>query len=119
MRLTFFCTRAIRLPPTMVRMVIAQSAGIQSAWTGARTMVKTRAKAMMAAAFVPTDIKAVTGEGAPSYTSGVHAWKGTAETLNAKPTVSRPMPIKSRVELPECARRKLETAANCVWPVAP
>ena len=24
--------------------------------------------------------------GAPSYTSGVHMWKGTAETLKAKPT---------------------------------
>ena len=24
--------------------------------------------------------------GAPSYTSGVHIWKGTAETLNARPT---------------------------------
>ena len=24
--------------------------------------------------------------GAPSYTSGVHIWNGTAETLNARPT---------------------------------
>ena len=24
--------------------------------------------------------------GAPSYTSGVHIWKGTADTLNARPT---------------------------------
>ena len=37
--------------------------------------------------------KAVTGVGAPSYTSGVHIWNGTAEILNARPaeTNTRPM----------------------------
>src|SRR5215218_1697594 len=29
--------------------------------------------------------KAVTGVGAPSYTSGVHIWNGTADTLKQKP----------------------------------
>ena len=45
-----------------------------------------------AAALVPTDMKAVTGIGAPWYTSGVHMWKGAAETLNAKPTPMSRMP---------------------------
>ena len=35
------------------------------------------------AAFEPTERKATTGVGEPSYTSGVHWWKGTAEILKA------------------------------------
>ena len=35
------------------------------------------------AVFEPTDKKATTGVGDPSYTSGVHWWKGTAAILNA------------------------------------
>ena len=35
------------------------------------------------AVFDPTDKKATTGVGDPSYTSGVHWWKGTAAILNA------------------------------------
>ena len=31
-------------------------------------------------------MNAVTGVGAPWYTSGVHMWNGTAATLNANPT---------------------------------
>ena len=30
-------------------------------------------------------MNAVTGVGAPWYTSGVHTWNGTAATLNAEP----------------------------------
>ena len=40
-------------------------------------------------------MNAVTGVGAPSYTSGAHMWNGTADTLNPKPTSSRAMPIPS------------------------
>jgi len=35
------------------------------------------------AVFEPTDKKATTGVGDPSYTSGVHWWNGTAAILNA------------------------------------
>ena len=38
------------------------------------------------AIFGTTEKKLVTDVGAPSYTSGVHMWKGTAETLKANPT---------------------------------
>ena len=37
--------------------------------------------------------KAVTGVGAPSYTSGVHIWNGAAETLNANPDSRNTTPI--------------------------
>ena len=36
--------------------------------------------------------KLVTEVGEPSYTSGVHIWKGTAEILNAKPTKINTIP---------------------------
>src|SRR6266566_1593170 len=84
-RLTLLCTSASMLPPMMVRIVIVRTTGSQSGLTGNRTTSKTRAKATIAAALVATDIKPVTGAGAPSYTSGVHAWNGIAETLKAKP----------------------------------
>ena len=39
--------------------------------------------------------RAVTGVGAPSYTSGVHTWNGAAETLNARPIMSNPIPTNN------------------------
>ena len=38
----------------------------------------------------------VMGVGAPWYTSGVHAWNGTAPTLNSRPTSSSTEPTRSR-----------------------
>src|ERR1700734_2443511 len=46
----------------------------------------TRNNTANAAAFGAVDIKPTIGAGAPSYTSGVHTWKGAAATLNPKPT---------------------------------
>ncbi len=40
-------------------------------------------------------MKAVTGVGAPSYTSGVHMWNGTADSLKARPATTNTMPITS------------------------
>ena len=54
-----------------------------------------RASATNAAAFVATAINAVTGVGAPSYTSGVHWWKGAIEVLNARPVAMRATPMSS------------------------
>ena len=56
---------------------------------------KTRTIIAKAAALVPTDMNAVTGMGAPWYTSGVHMWNGAADTLKAKPTPIRTMPSTS------------------------
>ena len=49
---------------------------------------QTRRNAANAAAFTAAAMNAVTGVGAPSYTSGVHMWNGTAATLKQKPTSS-------------------------------
>lgn len=51
-----------------------------------------RANTANAAVFTVADMKAVTGSGAPSYTSGVQRWNGAAATLNASPTSSRATP---------------------------
>ena len=40
------------------------------------------------AAFDPTEMNAVIGVGAPSYTSGAHAWNGTAAILKPIPATS-------------------------------
>ena len=55
---------------------------------GKATKISVRISATKPAAFDATDRNAVTGVGAPSYVSGAHVWNGTAETLNAKPTMT-------------------------------
>ena len=61
--------------------------------------MKTRSIAAKPPTLAPTDMKAVTLVGAPSYTSGVHIWKGTAATLKANPTIRKATPA-SPIEPP-------------------
>ena len=65
---------------------------------GANTIVRT--KSDIAATFAAAAKKAVTGVGEPSYTSGVHMWNGTAETLKARPAMTKTMPKR----MPKTAR---------------
>ena len=51
-----------------------------------------RVKTASAATFGAEAKKAVTGVGAPSYTSGVHMWNGTAETLKQRPASRKTRP---------------------------
>src|SRR5439155_21796927 len=51
----------------------------------AGTVAKMRSSKAKAAAFGPAEKRAVTGVGAPSYTSGVHTWNGAAATLKPSP----------------------------------
>src|ERR687898_3486132 len=89
-RFRFDCATPTTVPTIMVRMASAQMTGVQSARSGSSAERNTRANAAKAAAFTPVDMKPVTTVGAPSYASGVHMWNGTAETLKANPTASRP-----------------------------
>src|ERR1700685_3450985 len=59
-------------------------------------------------------MKAVTGSGAPSYTSGVQAWNGTRLSLNARPTRNSPAPTASTGVTGAVA-----STANATEPVAP
>ena len=62
-------------------------------------------------------ISATTGAGAPSYTSGVHTWKGTEATLKPSPTNISAMPAYAGVGAPECSAAAM--AYTLVEPVAP
>src|SRR5437764_13601100 len=48
-----------------------------------------------AATLVHAAMKAVTGVGAPWYTSGVQEWNGIADTLNSRPTATIVTPTSS------------------------
>ena len=55
-------------------------------------MNATRTRTAIAAIFGAEAKKVVTGVGAPSYTSGVHIWNGTAEILKARPASTNTRP---------------------------
>ena len=48
-----------------------------------------------AAALVATAMNAVTGVGAPSYTSGVHWWNGATDALKARPASTSASPVRN------------------------
>ncbi len=62
-------------------------------------------------------IKAVTGAGAPSYTSGVHMWKGTTPSLKPTPTITSPNPVRSRRGSSCTSARKEAIPAKAMEPV--
>ncbi|OPZ76544.1 MAG: hypothetical protein BWY77_01878 [bacterium ADurb.Bin431] len=80
----------------MVTTESVQKIMVQSGLSDANAERNTRRKAEKAAALTPTDMKAVTEVGAPSYTSGVHMWKGTSATLKPNPTRSSPIAASTR-----------------------
>jgi hypothetical protein len=82
------------LPTTIEIAASTASAGCHSLACGARATSKKRMKTAKAAALVATAMKLVIGEGAPSYTSGVHWWKGAIEVLKARPTAAMPIPTR-------------------------
>ena len=71
-RFVFVCARATMLPPVMVKAARMARTALQSTPSGPSAPTSSRRIAAKAAAFGPTDMKAVAGVGAPSYASGVH-----------------------------------------------
>src|ERR1700761_3519238 len=84
-RLTFCWRSAARFPMVMERTATIQSTGDKTARMVGNISYTTRSRNAKAAALGAVDIKATTGEGAPSYTSGVQTWKGAADTLKPRP----------------------------------
>ncbi|OIQ65965.1 hypothetical protein GALL_524720 [mine drainage metagenome] len=70
----------------------------QAPTSEAKDVPITRSTSDIAATFGAVAKNTVTGVGAPSYTSGVHMWNGTADTLNASPTSTNTMPTTSPAE---------------------
>src|SRR6516165_2224593 len=86
---------AAMLPTARVSAASAHTAGRQSSRYVGNASVNTRIRAAKPAALVADDMNAVTGVGAPWYTSGVHMWNGTAATLKPNPTIKKAMPATS------------------------
>ena len=85
MRLMSVWAIASTQPTTIESAASTQITGCQSHVSGWNATISTRINATKAATFVAADMNAVTGVGAPWYTSGVHMWNGAADTLNPKP----------------------------------
>src|SRR5687767_2330011 len=89
--------RAATLPTVMVRAETPISTAGKSTATAccqapgplARPWKKKRAMTAKPAALGATERKAVTGVGAPWYTSGHQKWKGTTAVLKPKPARTR------------------------------
>src|SRR6188508_3155230 len=79
------CARAPRLPQASEIAASTATAIVHTSDCSGNAVTRTRSITTSAAVFVAADMKAVTDVGAPWYTSGVHMWKGAAETLNASP----------------------------------
>ena len=66
MRLRLVCATPTTVPTIIVAAAITHSTGAQSRLIGSSADRNTRAKAAIAAAFTPVDMKPVTTGGAPS-----------------------------------------------------
>ena len=109
------CASAPRLPTSIESAASTQSgARIAAARSAGSAAYAKRASTASVPALVTTDMNAVIGSGAPSYTSGVQAWNGTRLSLNARPTRNSPAPSASSGVTGAAA-----SAANATEPVAP
>src|SRR5262249_60875136 len=86
MRRTFRCTTPAATPSSIDSADNPHTTGAHCGCNPPKADMNTRTNAANAAALTPADMNAVTVGGAAWYASGVHMWKGTAETLNANPT---------------------------------
>src|SRR4051812_36913953 len=71
------------------------------------------------AALGPTDMKPVTGVGAPSYTSGVQMWKGATATLKHKAINIKAAESSTRLSCSSEERNDSAIVSRFVLPVAP
>src|SRR3989304_2488156 len=116
MRLMLDWAMAAKLPTIIVSAETMAASPAHWVARPGKAVTNTRRSAANPAAFAPTDMNAVTTEGAPSYTSGVHMWKGTAATLKLRPTRMSAAPARSSALLGCAAAR---TCARLVEPLPP
>ena len=83
--------------------------------------ISTRMARPTAATLGAPAMNAVTGEGEPSYTSGVHMWNGTADILKARPATmnTRPTSAPSGSGAPVPACHSVARRSNSIVPVKP
>src|SRR6478735_3858788 len=103
-------------PITIDAPAITPTTGCQVQLIGSNATWQTRSIAAKAATLVQDAMKAVTGVGAPWYTSGVQRWNGPTEALNSSPTSTSARPPISSTSLLSPALDWLAIAANLVDP---
>jgi hypothetical protein len=96
------CAIAARLPIAMESTDRMMSMSCHPLWncgvspeSGCRAFTSSRIAIANAASLGPVEMNSVTAEGAPWYTSGIHMWKGTTPTLNARPETTNTSPKAS------------------------
>src|SRR3989304_5775670 len=113
------CTRASRLPSVIVATAIAVRTTTHVALVGAAKASRKRSSTANPATLEAVEMYAVAGVGAPSYTSGVQKWNGTAEILKANPTKTRiAAPPTNKIDAPPW-RPWSASRHRFVWPVGP
>ena len=118
MRTMFVWRSASTLPIVMVSAASTHTSGPYTRSAVGNATKITRISATNPAAFDDTDKNAVTGVGAPSYVSGAQVWNGTADTLKAKPEITKAMAITCRpISLPDAMETPMST--SLVEPAVP
>src|SRR5437867_13413653 len=127
------CRSAAMLPRVMVTIETAMTRLVQFRAADAdhcealvvvsdRPLKKNRIKVAKPAALGATLRKAVTGVGAPVYTSGHQKWKGTAAVLNPNPARMSAVATSNVIPFPPLApplKRGCRIAGIFVLPVSP
>ena len=108
------------MPTASDTHTMTASAIVQSSASPGNAVVRRRSASTSAVTFVAAAMKAVTGVGAPSYTSGVHMWNGAAETLKPSPTMIIARPASRKRSSPSsCASVAAAISEKPSSPVAP
>ena len=116
MRFTSRWAIAAKLPIASDATASTATAVVQISLCSGNAVTRIRSMTTSPAIFVAPAMNAVTLVGAPWYTSGVHMWKGAAETLNASPARIIAIPVtKSGSSAPVASW----IAENPSSPVAP
>src|SRR5690606_2852852 len=103
-------------PIAMDTIATAHNTPRHSQLVASNATVSTRRMPPNAATLVHAAMNAVTGVGAPWYTSGVQVWNGPTEPLNSRPTISRPRPANSRVSLRSVPAEAVAMSASFTEP---
>ena len=105
-------------PTVIVTTASTKKKSAHSSPSDGKPTTKIRRSMANDAAFDPTDRNAVTGVGAPSYTSGAHIWNGTAAILNPMPAPTR-ITASTSIIVESCPLNAAAMPARLVVPVAP
>src|SRR5690606_1531180 len=81
-------------PNTIDNAEIPATTGPQSSTRSGKADTRTLTSAANPPILATAAMNPTTPAGAPWYTSGAQLWKGAAVTLNARPTTTRPIPIR-------------------------